>query len=117
MGRPELRVPAASLARTGEARADPPTRCPRTGFLPFLPGVLLNGFQLSAVQGGIHFRRVPGIYFVQTFRDRISLVFFQEIGDRLGVEILLETPRLCADASAIRNRSSGKETAVFIPTV
>jgi hypothetical protein len=62
--------------------------CP--GLYRILPILFLERLHLCAVQRGMHSRWVPRIHFVQTFRDRIDELPFQELRDRFSVQI---TPR------------------------
>jgi len=59
---------------------------------PFLPGVLFEGFQLGAMQCGIHLRGSARIHFIQAFGNRVTLLPVQELRNRRNVQLTSRNP-------------------------
>src|SRR5450759_2913829 len=59
---------------------------------PFLPGVLFEGFQLGAMQCGIHLRGSARIHFIQAFGNRVTLLPVQELRNRRSVQLTSGNP-------------------------
>src|SRR5258708_25786293 len=89
MTRPGRSGPVAGIqARTYEAREDRPTRPRRAPCRPsLLPGILLNGFELGAMQSRIDSSWTARVDFVKAFRNGFSPLPVKQLRNHPGVAL------------------------------